>query len=57
MIDHADNIIDLNAILHPGSVYDHPATSWRTRRYRSARSAQSSHPGRRMLLPWHRTLR
>ncbi|HEV7881641.1 hypothetical protein [Bradyrhizobium sp.] len=24
MIDHADNIIDLNAILHPASVYDHP---------------------------------
>ena len=24
MIDHADNIIDLNAISHPGSVYDHP---------------------------------
>ncbi|CUT14011.1 hypothetical protein BF49_5091 [Bradyrhizobium sp.] len=24
MLDHADNIIDLNAILHPGSVYDHP---------------------------------
>ena len=24
MIDHADNTIDLNAILHPGSVYDHP---------------------------------
>lgn len=24
MIDHADNIIDLNAILHPGSVCDHP---------------------------------
>jgi hypothetical protein len=24
MIDHTDNIIDLNAILHPGSVYDHP---------------------------------
>ena len=24
MIDHPDNIIDLNAILHPGSVYDHP---------------------------------
>src|SRR5579864_5521302 len=24
MIDHADNIIDLNAILHPGLVYDHP---------------------------------
>jgi|SRR5580704_18728599 hypothetical protein len=24
MIDHANNIIDLNAILHPGSVYDHP---------------------------------
>ena len=24
MIDHGDNIIDLNAILHPGSVYDHP---------------------------------
>lgn len=24
MIDHADNIIDLNAILHPASVYAHP---------------------------------
>ena len=24
MIDHPDNIIDVNAILHPGSVYDHP---------------------------------
>jgi hypothetical protein len=22
--DHADNIIDLNAILHPASVYHHP---------------------------------
>ncbi|WP_027519586.1 hypothetical protein [Bradyrhizobium sp. WSM1417] len=24
MLDHVDNIIDLNAILHPGSVYDYP---------------------------------
>jgi hypothetical protein len=24
MIDHDDNVFDLNAILHPGSVYDHP---------------------------------
>jgi hypothetical protein len=24
MIEHADNIVDLNPILHPGSVYDHP---------------------------------
>ncbi len=24
MIDHSDNVIDLNAILHPASVYDHP---------------------------------
>jgi hypothetical protein len=24
MIEPADNVIDLNAILHPGSVYDHP---------------------------------
>jgi len=24
MIDHTDNVVDLNAILHPGSVYDHP---------------------------------
>jgi hypothetical protein len=24
MIDHMDNVVDLNAILHPGSVYDHP---------------------------------
>jgi hypothetical protein len=24
MSDHGENIIDLNAILHPGSVYDHP---------------------------------
>ena len=25
MIDHDDNVIDLNVILHPGSVYDHPS--------------------------------
>jgi hypothetical protein len=24
MINQADNVIDLTAILHPGSVYDHP---------------------------------
>jgi hypothetical protein len=24
MMDHDDKVIDLNAILHPGSVYDHP---------------------------------
>lgn len=24
MIDHLDNVVDLNAILHPGSVYAHP---------------------------------
>jgi hypothetical protein len=24
MIDHTDNVFDLNAILHPGSVYDRP---------------------------------
>jgi hypothetical protein len=24
MIDHDDNVFDLNAILHPSSVYDHP---------------------------------
>jgi len=24
MIDHTDNVVDLNAILHPGSVYNHP---------------------------------
>ena len=24
MIDRDDNIVDLNAILHPGSVYNHP---------------------------------
>jgi hypothetical protein len=24
MVDHDDNVFDLNAILHPGSVYDHP---------------------------------
>jgi hypothetical protein len=24
MTDHMDNLVDLNAILHPGSVYDHP---------------------------------
>jgi hypothetical protein len=24
MIDHTNNVVDLNAILHPGSVYDHP---------------------------------
>ena len=25
MIDHDDNVIDRNVILHPGSVYDHPS--------------------------------
>jgi hypothetical protein len=24
VIDYGDNVIDLNAVLHPGSVYDHP---------------------------------
>jgi hypothetical protein len=24
MIEHVDNVFELNAILHPGSVYDHP---------------------------------
>ena len=24
MIEYADNVVDLNAIFHPGSVYDHP---------------------------------
>jgi hypothetical protein len=24
MIDYTDNVVDLSAILHPGSVYDHP---------------------------------
>ena len=24
MIDQTDNIIDLNAVLHPGTVFDHP---------------------------------
>jgi hypothetical protein len=24
MIDYTDNVVDLNAILQPGSVYDHP---------------------------------
>ena len=25
MINHGDNIINLNAILNPGSIYDHPS--------------------------------
>ena len=24
MIEYADNVVDLNAMFHPGSVYDHP---------------------------------
>jgi len=24
MIDQADNVFDLNAVLHPGTVFDHP---------------------------------
>jgi hypothetical protein len=24
MIEYADNVVDLNAIIHPGSIYDHP---------------------------------
>ena len=47
MLDHADNIIDLNAILHPGSVYDHPRDVIADQLFRSARSARSSRPGLR----------
>jgi len=45
MIDHADNVIDLNAILHPGSVYDHP-------RDVVADRAISIHEKRAILASW-----
>jgi hypothetical protein len=45
MIDHADNVIDLNAILHPGSVYDHP-------RDVVADTAISIHEKRAILASW-----
>jgi len=28
MIDHADNVFDLNAVLHPGTVFDHPRDAY-----------------------------
>ena len=45
MIDHADNVIDLNAILHPGSVYDHP-------RDVVTDTAISTHEKRAILASW-----
>jgi hypothetical protein len=45
MIDHADNVIDLNAILHPGSVYDHP-------RDVVADATMSIHEKRAILASW-----
>ena len=45
MIDHADNVIDLNAILHPGSVYDHP-------RDVAADRTLSIHEKRAILASW-----
>jgi hypothetical protein len=57
MIDHADNIIDLNAILHPGSVYEHPRDVVADPSISLVRSARSSHPGHRTLLQWPQTLR
>jgi hypothetical protein len=45
MIDRADNVIDLNAILHPGSVYDHP-------RDVVADAAISIHEKRAILASW-----
>jgi hypothetical protein len=51
MIDHADNIIDLNAILHPGSVYDHPRDVVADQTISIGEKCATWHPGRRMLLP------
>jgi hypothetical protein len=39
-----ENVYDLNAILHPGSVFDHPRDVL-AERFREQRNARSSHPG------------
>ena len=45
-----DNVFDFNALLHPGTVFDHPRTWWHIPRCRSPRSAPSWRPGH----PTHR---
>jgi hypothetical protein len=47
MIDH-NNVFDLNAILHPASVFDHPRDIVAHPTISSARNAPSSPPGPRM---------
>jgi hypothetical protein len=42
-----DNVYDLNAILHPGSVTTTRATSWRTMNLRSPRKDRSWRHGLR----------
>ena len=49
MINHGDNIINLNAILHPGSIYDHPSDVL-------ADSTISIGESARYLRPGHETL-
>jgi hypothetical protein len=49
MIDHSDNVIDLNATA-PGSVYDHPRDVVADNTLSIGEKRPSSHPGRRILL-------
>jgi hypothetical protein len=48
MIDHRDNLIDLNTLFHPASVYDHPRDVVGMRLSPSPKSAPSLRLGRRM---------
>jgi hypothetical protein len=51
MIDCTDNVVDLNAILHPGSVYDQPRDVVADMRLSTGESAPSLRPRLLMLLP------
>ena len=44
-----ENVYDLNAILHPGTVFDAPGKSWLTHRFREPRNGRSLLLGLPML--------
>jgi hypothetical protein len=49
-----DNVFDINALLHPGTIFDHPRMCWRIPRcpfQRNAPSWRPGHPTHRRSLP------
>ena len=45
-----DNVFDFNALLHPGTVFEHPKDVVCHNGLKRPRSVRFSHPGRRMQL-------